>query len=60
VIDYVYFIAEGVVVAHGATEEVKTSRDPFVSQFIHALPDGPVPFHYAAEAYEKDLELEQR
>ncbi|MGZ8197771.1 MAG: ABC transporter ATP-binding protein [Burkholderiales bacterium] len=60
VIDYVYFIAEGVIVAHGTTEEVKTSRDPFVSQFIRALPDGPVPFHYAAEAYEKDLELEQR
>jgi phospholipid/cholesterol/gamma-HCH transport system ATP-binding protein len=60
VIDYVYFIAEGVVVAHGTTEEVKTSRDPFVSQFIRALADGPVPFHYAAEAYEKDLELEPR
>ena len=39
------------------TEEVKTSNDPFVSQFIRALPDGPVPFHYPAEPYEKDLEL---
>jgi phospholipid/cholesterol/gamma-HCH transport system ATP-binding protein len=58
VIDYVYFIADGVVVAQGTTEEVKTSTDPFVSQFIHALPDGPVPFHYPHEPYEKDLELE--
>jgi phospholipid/cholesterol/gamma-HCH transport system ATP-binding protein len=57
VIDYVYFIADGVVVAQGTTEEVKTSTDPFVSQFIRALPDGPVPFHYPAEPYEKDLEL---
>ena len=57
VIDYVYFIADGTVVAQGATEDVKTSTDPFVSQFIRALPDGPVPFHYPAEAYEKDLEL---
>ena len=58
VIDYVYFIADGVVVAHGTTEEVRSSTDPFVSQFIRALPDGPVPFHYPAEPYEKDLELE--
>mgnify|MGYP002143588277 CR=1 FL=1 len=35
--------ADGVVVAQGTTEEVKTSSDPFVSQFIRALPDGPVP-----------------
>jgi phospholipid/cholesterol/gamma-HCH transport system ATP-binding protein len=57
VIDYVYFIADGIVVAHGTTEEVKTSSDPFVHQFIHALPDGPVPFHYTHEPYERDLEL---
>ena len=57
VIDYVYFIADGVVVAQGTAEEVKTSNDPFVSQFIRALSDGPVPFHYPAEPYEKDLEL---
>jgi phospholipid/cholesterol/gamma-HCH transport system ATP-binding protein len=57
VIDYVYFLAGGVIVAHGTTEEVKASSDPFVRQFIRALPDGPVPFHYAADPYEKDLEL---
>lgn len=57
-IDYVYFIADGVVVAQGTTEEVRSSSDPFVSQFIRALPDGPVPFHYPADPYEKDLELE--
>ena len=59
VIDYVYFIADGVVAAQGTTEEVKTSSDPFVSQFVRALPDGPVPFHYAHEPYEKDLGLER-
>jgi phospholipid/cholesterol/gamma-HCH transport system ATP-binding protein len=57
VIDYVYFIADGIVVAQGTTEEVKASNDPFVRQFIRALPDGPVPFHYEHEPYEKDLEL---
>jgi phospholipid/cholesterol/gamma-HCH transport system ATP-binding protein len=57
VIDYVYFIAVGIVVAQGTTEEVKASNDPFVRQFVRALPDGPVPFHYKHEPYEKDLEL---
>ena len=56
-IDYVYFIADGVVLAHGTVEEVKASDHPFVHQFIRALPDGPVPFHYKHEPYEKDLEM---
>jgi phospholipid/cholesterol/gamma-HCH transport system ATP-binding protein len=58
VVDYVYFLGDRKVVAGGTTEEVKTSGDPFVSQFIRALADGPVPFHYPRERYEKDLELE--
>jgi phospholipid/cholesterol/gamma-HCH transport system ATP-binding protein len=57
VIDYVYFIADGVVVAQGPTEEVKRSDHPFVHQFIRGQPDGPVPFHYPAEPYAEALEL---
>lgn len=57
VIDYVYFIADGEVVAQGTTEEVKASDHPFVHQFIRGQPDGPVPFHYQAQRYEEDLEL---
>jgi phospholipid/cholesterol/gamma-HCH transport system ATP-binding protein len=45
------------VPAHGSTQEVKSSRDPFVRQFIDGLPDGQVPFHYPAAPYEADLEL---
>jgi len=56
-IDYVYFLADGAVVAQGTTEEVKNSTDPFVKQFIGGLPDGPVPFHYPKNAYAADLEL---
>jgi len=56
-IDYVYFLADGVVAAQGTTEEVKNSDDPFVRQFIRGLPDGPVPFHYRQNAYAADLDL---
>jgi phospholipid/cholesterol/gamma-HCH transport system ATP-binding protein len=57
VVDYVYFIADGVIVAEGTNAQVKASKDPFVYQFIRGQPDGPVPFHYPAESYAADLEL---
>ncbi|MBY0269781.1 MAG: ABC transporter ATP-binding protein [Burkholderiales bacterium] len=56
-IDYVYFLADGAVVAQGTTEDVKKSADPFVKQFIGGLPDGPVPFHYPQNTYTADLDL---
>ena len=58
VADYVYFISDGVVAARGTVEEVKTSKDPFVRQFVDSLPDGPVPFDYPAKAYPIDLRLD--
>ena len=47
-VDYVYFVSNGTIVAQGSPEEIRTSNDPFVCQFVHAEPDGPVPFHYPA------------
>ena len=53
--DYVYFIHDGVVVAQGEAAEMLESSDPFVHQFIHAEPDGPVAFQYPGRAYAEDL-----
>jgi phospholipid/cholesterol/gamma-HCH transport system ATP-binding protein len=56
IVDYVYIIAGGVVIAEGVTSDIVTSKDPFVRQFIHALPDGPLAFHYpASRSYRTDL-----
>ena len=57
VADYIYFISDGVVAAQGTVEEIRTSRDPFVRQFVDSLPDGPVAFHYPAPPYAADLRL---
>lgn len=57
IVDYVYFIADGAVAWGGSIEEVKSTRDPFVRQFVDCLPDGPVPFHYPSRAYGDDLRL---
>lgn len=53
--DYVYFIHDGVVVAQGGADEMYESNDPFVHQFIHAEPDGPVAFQYPSRPYAEDL-----
>jgi phospholipid/cholesterol/gamma-HCH transport system ATP-binding protein len=57
VVDYVYFMAAGRVIAQGAPDEIRHSREPFVRQFVNGAPDGPVPFHYPAPDYAAELEL---
>lgn len=53
IVDYVYFVSEGRIVAEGTPDEIRASGDPFVDQFVHAKPDGPVPFHYPALSAEE-------
>ena len=55
IVDYVYFVSDGRIVAQGTPEEIRASKDPFVYQFVNAEADGPVPFHVAAEPIEKDF-----
>ena len=55
-VDYIYFVSNGVIVAQGSPEEIRASNDPFVCQFIHAEADGPVPFHYPAAPLESLLD----
>ena len=55
--DYLYVMGEGRIVGHGPTGEMLASDDPFVRQFLHAQPDGPVPFHFPARPISEELEL---
>jgi phospholipid/cholesterol/gamma-HCH transport system ATP-binding protein len=55
--DYVYVIAEGKVLGQGTPEELKRSDDPFLKQFLNALPDGPVRFHFPGPELAEDLGL---
>lgn len=57
VVDYVYFMAAGRVIARGTPDEIRASDEPFVNQFVNGKSDGPVPFHYPAPGYEADLEV---
>jgi len=55
IVDYLYFVSEGRIVAQGTPEQVRASADPFVRQFVDGAPDGPVPFHYPAPKYADEL-----
>ena len=57
IVDYVYFVSEGRIVASGTPDEIRASTDPFVHQFIHAEADGPVPFHFPAAPMSSLLEV---
>ncbi len=53
--DYVYLIAHGEVIGHGTPQQLNESDSEEVKQFMAGLPDGPVPYHYPAEAYGEDM-----
>ena len=58
-VDYVYFLSAGKIVAEGTPDEIRASDMPYVRQFISGAADGPVPFHYPAATYADDLGLSQ-
>ena len=55
VADHVVILGAGGIAAQGSPEEVRANPDPLVQQFIHARPQGPVPFHYPAPSLEQDF-----
>ncbi len=44
--DKVVILANGGIAAQGTPDEVRHSTDPLVHQFVNALSEGPVKFHY--------------
>lgn len=56
--DHVIILANGKIAAQGAPEQVRKSANPLVYQYIHALPDGPVRFHYPGLSVEEDFGID--
>ena len=53
--DKVIILANGKVAAEGTPQEVRESKNALVHQFVNALPDGPVQFHYPGPSIEDDF-----
>jgi phospholipid/cholesterol/gamma-HCH transport system ATP-binding protein len=59
VAEYVYVINDGAVLGKGTPQEIVASGDPYLKQFVNALPDGPVRFHFPAAPVAEDLNLSE-
>lgn len=55
IVDYIYFVSEGKIVAEGTAEEIRESQAPYVHQFVWGEADGPVPFQYPARPYGEEM-----
>ena len=53
--DHVIILANGKIAAQGTPDSVRQSTDPLVHQYVHALPDGPVRFHYPGPTVAEDF-----
>ena len=58
IVDYIYFMSEGRVIAQGTPDELRATDSGFVHQFVHGEIDGPMPFHYPGAPYAADLALD--
>ncbi|MBI2311770.1 MAG: ABC transporter ATP-binding protein [Betaproteobacteria bacterium] len=57
IVDYCYFMNQGVVEAEGTADAIKASTVPYVHQFVWGEMDGPVAFQYPCPPYTEDLNL---
>lgn len=53
--DYVYVISDTKLIGEGTPDALEHHPSEQLQQFLHGLPDGPVPFHYPAKPLEEAL-----
>ena len=53
--DHVIILANGKIATEGTPEHVRQSTDPLVYQYVNALSDGPVRFHYPGPSVAEDF-----
>ncbi|NEN76440.1 ABC transporter ATP-binding protein [Pelistega sp. NLN82] len=46
IVDYVYMVGQGKLLMAGTPDELRASDNPYVQQFLHGSPQGPVVFEY--------------
>ena len=56
--DHVIILANGKIATQGTPEQVRQSTDPLVYQYVNALSDGPVRFHYPGPTVAQDFGVE--
>lgn len=55
--DHVYIVGQGKLITDGSPDQLSDSTDPYVQQFLHGKPDGPIAFNYpVTPAFEQWLQ----
>ncbi|MCF8169055.1 MAG: ABC transporter ATP-binding protein [Rhodoferax sp.] len=57
--DHVIILANGKVATQGSPDEVRHTTDPLVYQYVNALSEGPVKFHYPGVSVLEDFGLQR-
>jgi phospholipid/cholesterol/gamma-HCH transport system ATP-binding protein len=55
VVDYVYYLSEGRILAHGTPDEMRANENPLVRQFVHGEAHGPVSHQYPSQPIAEEL-----
>ncbi len=53
--DRIIILYRGKILIQGTPQEIRTSGDPLVQQFITGSPDGPISFHASSRDFREDL-----
>ena len=53
-------LGRGSIIAQGTPDEIRTSPDPEVQQFINGEPDGPIPLNVSQDEHEQDQHVKPR
>jgi phospholipid/cholesterol/gamma-HCH transport system ATP-binding protein len=57
VVDYVYYLSEGKILAHGTPEELRANANPILQQFVRGAARGPVSYQYPSRPIAEELGL---
>jgi len=55
IVDYVYYLSQGRIVARGTPEEMRANVDPLVRQFVYGEAEGPVKYQYPSRPIAEEL-----
>lgn len=55
IVDYVYYLSQGRIVAQGTPDEMRANPDPLVRQFVYGEAEGPVKYQYPSRPIAEEL-----
>lgn len=55
IVDYVYYLSQGRIIAQGTPDEMRSNPDPLVRQFVYGEAEGPVKYQYPSRPIAEEL-----